>query len=252
MRTRRYGFTLIELLVVVAVTTLLIGILLPSFGRAREDARRTVCVANLKHTGVGILTYANVNGDRGPQVMAPIGKRAPRTLLSVPGAMVNLGLTIPTEISDPELFRCPSQRVWHYSTDPVLFRSELVSGSYAYAVNLPASDSPRIARLRHLAMVSDDFTAKYGSDGVGRYAHRTAYNVLYTDGSAARYANPSESIWKAHVYWDDESDEYTYASYYSRDAHPPASGGSDEYADESIFRVWHAFCYSGPDPFAEP
>jgi competence protein ComGC len=250
---RRAAFTLVELLVVIAVTVLLISILLPSFGRAREDARRTVCVANLKHIGVGLLTYANVNNDRGPQVMAAINKKAPRTLLSVPGAMVNLGMTIPSEVPEPALFKCPSQREWNYKTDPAGFREELVGSSYAYAVHLPAAESPRIARMRHLAMVTDDFTVRYGGDGIGKLAHRTVYNVLYTDGSAARYLNPSESIWKNHVYWDDESDDYTYATYYARDAggahsSEPAGEYGDKY--QVIFRVWHAFCYFGPDPFA--
>jgi prepilin-type N-terminal cleavage/methylation domain-containing protein len=245
---RRAGFTLIELLVVVAVTALLISILLPSFGRAREDARRTVCVANLKHIGVGLFTYAGTNNDRGPQVMAPISKRAPRTLLSIPGSMVNLGLTLQTEVHDPAIFKCPSQKQWNYNTNTDLFTTDLVAGSYAYAVNLPASQSPHIARLRHLAMVSDDFVAKYGSEGIGKMSHRNVYNVLYTDGSAARYANPSESIWKSHVYWDDETDEYTYASIYTRNMSHEYEGKDDPYM--SIFKVWHAFCYSGPDPFA--
>jgi len=241
------AFTLIELLVVIAVIVVLLAILLPSLGRAREDARRTVCLANLKHVGVSLFAYADCNNSAGPQVMAPIGRRAPRTLLSVPGAMVNLGLMHPTEIADADLYRCPSQRKFHYASEPDAFSTAQVAGSYAYAVHLPAAQSPRFARFRHLAMVSDDFTAAYGDDGIGRFAHRVAYNVLYTDGSAARYADHNERIWKRHVYWDDELDDFTYASFYAQTDY----GTTPSAYNADLFRVWHAFCYSRPDPFGD-
>ena len=56
---KRRGFTLIELLVVVAIIALLIAILLPSLGKARELSNRSVCAANLK----GIVQSMNVYGN---------------------------------------------------------------------------------------------------------------------------------------------------------------------------------------------
>jgi prepilin-type N-terminal cleavage/methylation domain-containing protein/prepilin-type processing-associated H-X9-DG protein len=67
-RTSRAGlaFTLIELLVVIGIIAILAALLLPTMGRAKESARGTACLSNLRQIGVALQLYVDANNQRMP------------------------------------------------------------------------------------------------------------------------------------------------------------------------------------------
>ncbi len=64
--SRRRGFTLIELLVVIAIIGILAAMVFPVFARARESARKAVCLSNVKNIALAIQMYLGDNNDTLP------------------------------------------------------------------------------------------------------------------------------------------------------------------------------------------
>ena len=93
--SRRPGFTLIELLVVIAIIAVLASILFPVFARARENARRTSCLSNIKQLGLGVMQYTGDYDEKYP-------------LVSFPTPADTWTLSMQPYLKSQQLLRCPS------------------------------------------------------------------------------------------------------------------------------------------------
>ncbi|MCF7957301.1 MAG: DUF1559 domain-containing protein [Phycisphaerae bacterium] len=148
---RKKAFTLIELLVVISIIALLVAILMPALGKAREQARRTLCLSNLKQQGIGLLMYSHDNNDAMPLTAYYGGNR---WLWDVSyfttDVMISSG-------GDKKIFHCPSNKIDTLRTEYWRYTEVSTQGGGAAAVNaVDATAEPTGDNLRqwHFRVVS--------------------------------------------------------------------------------------------------
>jgi prepilin-type N-terminal cleavage/methylation domain-containing protein/prepilin-type processing-associated H-X9-DG protein len=106
------AFTLIELLVVIAIIAILAAILFPVFAQAREKARQTVCLSNMKQIAAAVLMYAQ---DYDEGLIPAHTSRCPEPGCTLPNGEVRAGVLLWPHIMNPYIknygvFNCPSYR----------------------------------------------------------------------------------------------------------------------------------------------
>jgi prepilin-type N-terminal cleavage/methylation domain-containing protein/prepilin-type processing-associated H-X9-DG protein len=82
MKRTQNGFTLIELLVVIAIIAILAAILFPVFAQAREQARKTACLSNLKQLGLAALMYVEDYDETWPCMYLEAARLVPNDIYS--------------------------------------------------------------------------------------------------------------------------------------------------------------------------
>jgi prepilin-type processing-associated H-X9-DG protein len=193
------AFTLVELLVVIGIIALLLAILLPTIGKARQSAQRVACLSNLREVSNSFRLYALNNRDH-----VPLGYRAGQAKQF--NSMIYSGTTkhfvlfglmyLANAMPRPEVFFCPSENdprsmlntsmnPWPPAVDPTIN----VACGYAGRPEVALPDDPaavtdyslpKLATFKNKAVFSDLTSVPARVDT----RHRTGINVLYGDGSA--------------------------------------------------------------------
>ena len=148
----RKGFTLIELLVVIAIIAILAAILFPVFARAREKARQTACLSNVKQLSLSVQMYIQDYDETFP----PVSMHCSEPVTYPDGVTQNTSVLWPAIIwpyvGNIDVFNCPSSpRKW--TGNRVGWGNYAANRSISGASWNPAGEPPSI-RSRKLAEIT--------------------------------------------------------------------------------------------------
>jgi prepilin-type N-terminal cleavage/methylation domain-containing protein/prepilin-type processing-associated H-X9-DG protein len=159
------GFTLIELLVVIAVIATLAALLLPTFGRAKESGRGTVCLSNLHQMGLALQIYAQDNRNRLPYMRDQS--------LTVTNELPGPNVVLSNYLGNPLILRCPSDRQNLYET---------TGSSYSWNSLLNGQDADHLVALG-IAFDPHQIPLMYDKDRFHKArGAKKEVNYLYADG----------------------------------------------------------------------
>jgi prepilin-type N-terminal cleavage/methylation domain-containing protein/prepilin-type processing-associated H-X9-DG protein len=141
------AFTVLELLVVIAVVAILAALLFPVFKGAKDRARRTACLNNLRQINLGVRMYGDDSNDAPPTPGKAAGATNPITLYSGYKELMKSYVGPPGEASSRDkLFACPAdmfypgfvsvnatpQQQWRYVRQSLHGTNYLDYSSYAF------------------------------------------------------------------------------------------------------------------------
>jgi prepilin-type N-terminal cleavage/methylation domain-containing protein/prepilin-type processing-associated H-X9-DG protein len=187
-RTQR-AFTLIELLVVIAIIAILAAILFPVFARARENARRTSCLSNIKNLGLAVMQYTQDYDERMPRIntYGPQALETGKNSGYCPSSCLHLWQhSVYPYVKSAQAYLCPStDRDWDgsYTGRMPFGYNEGMSGIALAAIQIPAEtivlgDSVPSAN----SYILNPYPST--SHAMPDARHLETFNMVYADGHA--------------------------------------------------------------------
>jgi len=210
--TVRRGFTLIELLIVIAIIAMLIAILLPSIGKAREAGRSVVCLSNTRQLALSMFQYA---GDyrtipgayyQGPLNLDWCGKNNSRYALAPQNYRHPLETSVLREYfqSIDKIMECPTAKraanaIFDYTMGIRMAGAKTeIDWKVSYPLR-PQSSSPTRSYFNAIPLLIEEdaeFFNRQFDDGSFAWddqfatRHGKGCNLAFLDGSGGRFVPP--------------------------------------------------------------
>lgn len=220
------GFTLIEILVTIAIISILTATLFPVFARARENARRTSCMSNLKQFGIAMMMYVQDYDEMYPMAVASnMGSNPPGGAQNLGGNNWSWQQLLHPYHKSIQIFYCPSGiriPVTGENRDYITYgnygANRLIIPSFGTALKLATIDAPATTYammdagtyvLSPARAIPGGETVSYGNylPGMGTIgaacvAAAAPYNVLQEDCKGGRHLDGVNMAFAdGHVKW---------------------------------------------------